>query len=244
MCVISNNKNKVMKNISFLLLLFSVLFSCTELDNYDEPDARLNGEVIDKVTGEPLSTEQPQGFRIRYREVSEKYPDAQNYYFWGKADGSFNNSKMFAATYEVTPVEGPFMTPTPEIVTVEGTTTVRFEVTPYLSISADRIDFNASAKSLHVEFNVSRPQGSDANPTFVFVALTWNPNVSYNAVGTTGSGLLTRKNITTDDLDKTLSFDIDLSSLTPNHIWYVRMGCGSNKNSSRFNYSKTHTFEY
>ena len=215
-----NIKLTIMKNMLLFLLFALILSSCSELDNYAEPDSRLTGEVIDK------------------------YPDAQNYYFWGKADGTFNNSKMFAATYEVTPVEGPFITPKSEIITVKGTATVRFEVIPYLVISADKVEYSTETKVLHVKFKVSRPQGSNANPTFAFVALTWNPNVSYNTVGTTGSGLLSKKNITSAELDDILSFDIDISSLTPNHTWYVRMGCGSDKNSSRFNYSNVHMFEY
>ena len=239
-----NIKLTIMKNMLLFLLFALILSSCSELDNYAEPDSRLTGEVIDIMTGEPLCTEQPQGFRIRYREISDKYPDAQNYYFWGKADGTFNNSKMFAATYEVTPVEGPFITPKSEIITVKGTATVRFEVIPYLVISADKVEYSTETKVLHVKFKVSRPQGSNANPTFAFVALTWNPNVSYNTVGTTGSGLLSKKNITSAELDDILSLDIDISSLTPNHTWYVRMGCGSDKNSSRFNYSNVHMFEY
>lgn len=234
----------IMKKLLSILVVVFAFFSCSELDNYSEPDARLTGEIIDKITGELLRTEQPQGFRIRYKEISDKYPNAQNYYFWGKADGTFNNSKMFPGTYEVTPVEGAFMTPEPEIVSVKGTASVKFEVIPYLVIKEEKIEFNAATKRMYVEFKVSKPQESTANPTFVFVALTWNPNVSYNTAGTTGSGLLVRKDITNRELDTILSFDIDLSSLTPNHTWYLKIGCGSDKNSSRFNYSELHEFDY
>lgn len=239
-----NIKRMIMKKMLFIISIVFVFFSCSELDNYSEPDARLTGEVIDKMTGELLRTEQPQGFRIRYKEISDKYPNAQNYYFWGKADGTFNNSKMFAATYEVTPVEGAFMTPEPEVISVKGTATIKFEVIPYLVINDEKITFDAATKKMHVEFKVSKPQESDASPTFVFVALTWNPNVSYNTVGTTGSGSLSRKDITNNELDTIISFDIDLSSLTPGHTWYLRIGCGSDKNSSRFNYSNIHSFKY
>jgi len=233
-----------MKKYIWIVFITLLWVGCDELDNYDEPNATLTGQIVDVATGKPLKSEQPNGYRIRYREIADKYPNAQYYYFWGKADGTFNNSKMFAAQYEIMPVEGPFVTPEPKIVTIKGKAEVQFEVIPYLVISEDEISLDATSKTLQVTFKVSKPVDSPANPSTAFVALTWNPNVSYNTFGATGSGIRTTRTVSADDLGSTLSFNIDISSLTPNHKWYVVMGCSSSNNTSRFNYSDVHTFEY
>ena len=96
--------------ISIAYLLTAILFFSCEIDNYDAPDGTLTGRIIDAVTGTPISTEQPNGFRIRYEEISWS-DNATAQFFWGKADGTFNNTKLFAGRYRVTPVEGAFLTP-------------------------------------------------------------------------------------------------------------------------------------
>lgn len=232
-----------MKKIIFITAAFCVFFvSCGKIDNYDAPSATLSGQVIDKVTGKPILTDQPNGFRVRYKELSEVYPNAQNYYFWGKADGTFNNSKLFKGQYEVCPVEGAFITPEAKRVEIPGNVT--FEVTPYLSITQDKVTFNASSKTLSVSFNVSRPSGSNASPKTAIVAVSWNPAVGYFVHGTDGTGVLETRNISEADLDSSLSFEIDMSALPSGHEWYVRMGCSSSLDPSRYNYSDIHSFTY
>ena len=240
-----------MKKILFILPAVFVLFSCTKWDNYAEPAAALEGTVIDLATGQPLRTEQPNGFRVRYKEIAEEYPSAQYYYFQGKADGTFKNTKMFAATYELTPVEGAFITPAPQTVTLKDGTnpSVTFSVTPYLTISSDKISVNTSTKTLHAEFKISQPSGSSAVPKQAFVSVTWNPNVSYYTYGTGNNKMVANggrmtKNVGAADLDTVISFDIDMTDMTPGHTWYVRMGRTSDKNANRANFSDIFTFEY
>ena len=128
-------KSKYILSIFFIAI--SVIFvSCLEIDNYEAPDGTLSGSVIDKITNNPIVTEQPQGFRIKYNEIS--WSDAPiSQYFWGKADGTFNNTRLFAGKYEVTPVEGAFITPDPQTVDITSgnVTTVNFTVLPYISFS-------------------------------------------------------------------------------------------------------------
>ena len=51
-----------MKKISLILAIFPLLMtSCFELDNYDAPDAGIDGTLIDIETGSPVYTEQPDG---------------------------------------------------------------------------------------------------------------------------------------------------------------------------------------
>ncbi|MDR1331235.1 MAG: DUF3823 domain-containing protein, partial [Tannerella sp.] len=136
-------------------ILAAGLASC-ETDNYDGPDCTLEGRVIDTVTGRPLLTEQPDGFRIRYDETSwGDNPVAQ--YFWARADGTFTNTRLFAGTYSVTPVEGAFVTPAAQTVTMQpgATTSVEFTVTPYISFR-DVAIAPAGPTSVRVTFTLSR----------------------------------------------------------------------------------------
>jgi hypothetical protein len=132
--------------IKKIILLFSVILSLSacQIDNYETPDAILNGRIIDDVTNKQLLTEQPNGFEIRNKEISWSAMDVQvdnpeqyAQYFWGKADGSFRNTKMFAGTYQITPYNGPFHLA--EMQTVELSpgkeTDLTFHVTPYVSFS-------------------------------------------------------------------------------------------------------------
>ena len=67
------------KNILFVLLTV-LLSSCFELDNYDAPNAGINGSLIDSETGEVVYTEQPDGCRIKLLDLG--YKDPTPLYFW------------------------------------------------------------------------------------------------------------------------------------------------------------------
>jgi hypothetical protein len=80
-------------------LLTVLLSSCFELDNYDAPNAGINGSLIDNETGEVVYTEQPDGCRIKLLDLG--YKDPTPLYFWAKADGTFRNVALFSGEYKV-----------------------------------------------------------------------------------------------------------------------------------------------
>ena len=99
------------KNILFELLTV-LLSSSFELDNYDAPNAGINGSLIDSETGEVVYTEQPDGCRIKLLDLG--YKDPTPLYFWAKANGTFRNVALFEGDYKVSPIEGPFFPVTEE----------------------------------------------------------------------------------------------------------------------------------
>lgn len=128
-----------MKYIQYFAVLLLLCTSCLN-DNYDGPNANFHGNILDAETGKPVPSEQPNGFQIRFTEVSWG-PNAQSQSFWGKNDGSFNWDYLFGyeeskysgspykvATYSVEPFDGAF-----EL--VDGKKII--EVTPGASISVD-----------------------------------------------------------------------------------------------------------
>lgn len=126
-----------------MMLLVS---SCMEIDNWDEPETRVQGQIIDSYTGENIRSSQGE-WGIRIWERSWEETDANHQTLAVKQDGSYNNSKLFKGTYDMLPYGGPFW-PVDTVKDVEfsGMTEQDFEVTPYLQL----IDFETSLDGLEL----------------------------------------------------------------------------------------------
>lgn len=221
--------------ISFLSLSL-MLVSCSEIDNYSEPEETLTGKLIDKVTGETLITEQPNGFRVRLTEISWSYTP-QPEYFWGKSDGTFKNTKIFAGTYEVTPVEGAFFDVEPRSVEIKGKVDLTFEVIPFLSVDVVKVE-RPTAETIEVSYKINRSQvGDKILDSRVFVST--NPNVGSNIVDASLSPLRDLSTINDEEiLSKTYVEKIE--GINPNKTYYVKIGARTNNANKRYNFSKTY----
>ncbi len=117
-----------------------------EIDNYDEPQETLWGEVVDAATGERVLTDQgSEGIRVRLTELSWGDNVEHNPDFYAMPDGTFQNTKVFKGHYYVR-IDGPFIPlvrETPDGVLladdckeidIKGTTKVKFEVQPFLKV--------------------------------------------------------------------------------------------------------------
>jgi hypothetical protein len=230
-------KSKILISI-FCIATVAILVSCTKIDNYDAPDGTLTGSVIDNVTGKAIITQQPEGFRIKYDEISwSATPIAQ--YFWGKADGTFNNTKLFAGKYNVTPVEGAFVTPDPQTIDITsgGITTVKFTVTPYISFTGVSIAKNGT--NVTATFTLTKNVVSSTPQSYrVFVAqltpyvgtFDFNSSVSSGEVAITNSDMGVSKVVT---LDK----------LVAGKKYYIRIGARCSNPSGRYNFTEIVTIQ-
>lgn len=132
---------KKMRTLLYGLLAISMFYmaSCMEIDNFDMPDAHVTGRLIDKTTGESFITDHGDT-HIRLWEMSySENPSPQSIPV--KFDGTYNNERLFAGTYDMLPHNGPYW-PADTIRGVRigrSTATQNFEVTPYLHIT----DFDA-----------------------------------------------------------------------------------------------------
>ena len=82
--------------------------ACQKGDNYPGPNATINGALVDSLTGEPFQSEQPNGFRMKWTELSYTGGSVQPDYFWGMPDGKFNWNYAFgyeSSRYEIVPIE-------------------------------------------------------------------------------------------------------------------------------------------
>src|ERR1700753_311852 len=135
------------KLIFFSTILFFVIVysSCQKIDNYAAPADTITGSTLDEGTGETVQTEiGGGGTRVKLLEIS--YDSAPvPYYFQSMQDGTFNNTKVFGATYKVS-VEGPFVpivqtdntghvtSDSSQTVTLKNSATLHFNVQPYLRV--------------------------------------------------------------------------------------------------------------
>jgi hypothetical protein len=222
---------KKIRILSIAYLFATVLFFSCEIDNYDAPDGTLTGRIIDAVSGNPVSTEQPNGFRIRYEEISwSDNPTAQ--FFWGKADGTFNNTKLFAGRYRVTPVEGAFVTPDPKEVDVSSkkTASVEFTVTPYISFS--NVSIAREGNTVRATFTLSRNVAAAALQDYRVFATGATPYVGIE---------LFDNDISAGPVDISESdLGVPISVLLPENFvsgktYYIRVGARCQNPSSRYN---------
>ncbi len=131
-----------------LAALMMSMSSCSlfEIDNYDEPEETIWGEVVDVATGERVLTDQgSEGIRVRMTELSWGENADHNPDFYAMPDGTFQNTKVFGGHYYVR-VDGPFIPivrETPDGVLladegqeiyIKGTAKVKFEVQPFLKV--------------------------------------------------------------------------------------------------------------
>ncbi len=122
--------------VAGVLLLAGV--SCMEIDNFDAPDSKIEGTIIDKTTGKPFITDHGTS-SIRIWEVSySTNPTPQD--LGVRQDGTYANTKLFAGTYDMLPRSGAWWPcDTTYNVKIGPKGTVQnFEVTPYTHV----VDFD------------------------------------------------------------------------------------------------------
>lgn len=221
---------------SIALLFFAIVSSCSKTDTYPAPSETLMGSVIDSVTGQPIRTEQPDGIRIRMLESSWS-DNPIPWYFWVKNDGTFSNTKVFAATYNITPIDGPFFPIEGKSVEVKGgVTKVDFVVVPFLNV-------NIVGKTTQVDtvvdlkYTISRPRAAfKITDARVFVSST--PYVSNGSFDNHLSSPVIDLTGTPDDDILATTYSATITGLSRGRTYYVRVGARSDDNvSKRYNYS-------
>jgi hypothetical protein len=206
--------------------------SC-EVDNYSGPDGTLTGSVIDAITGQPILTEQPNGYRIKYKEISWS-ETATDQYLWGKPDGTFSHTKFFAGAYEMSAVEGAF--PASDVQTVEikpgGAATVHFTVTPYISFSNVSI-VKEGASSVKVTFTITRNISGAALQDYRIFASSRTPHIGANTGGSENNVSQAATPLTEADLGVPIAVTLD--NYEAGKTYYIRVGARCANPSNRYN---------
>jgi len=236
---------------SALCLAIAITSSCSKVDNYPAPSDTLTGSTIDEATGKTLQTEVGGGgTRVKLLETSYS-ANPVPIYFQSKQDGTFNNTKVFAATYKVS-VEGPFVpivqtdnsgtvvSDSSQTVVLKGSATVNFKVQPFLRIEWVGTPVVNADKSVTVQVKITRGTNIpayqlDVTNINLYVSNTqydgsnnYDPRystlTSYN--GSTGTALL----------GQTISITTTGGAL-PDQDVYFRVGARINAGLNQYNYT-------
>jgi len=161
-----------MKKILCLWLGVTLLSlpSCFKLDNWDAPDCTFKGTVYDEYTGKPILASQ-NDWQIRIWERSWKGHEGGAVSYQElriKQDGTYQNTKLFAGTYDMLPYNGSFW-PVEMLTNVElkSETVQDFTVAPYVRIvDFTQVAFWDEAKSrydLRLRCKVQVPKDAGGN---------------------------------------------------------------------------------
>ncbi len=209
--------------------------SCKKSDNYSGPDAGIIGSVIDSITKKPIQTEQSAagGITLRFWEQDPKYKGLANQLdYIVKADGSFEHSKIFSGVYRAIPNIGPFITIKDTLtLTVNGTTTVNFTVTPYLAVTASATPGPAGSVTVKYKLIKGVPTAK-IQEARAFASLS--PNVSIPVSEKSVTRALTA---TPDATIEATEYTEVLSGLPSGQTFYVRVAARTASNA-RYNYSE------
>lgn len=178
--------NKTIKILSLALLSLGAV-AC-EIDNYQAPDATLEGKFIDKVTGKNMELAHGTGnMSIRIMETSYAHGDetvvVQPQSLNVQQDGTFKNTKLFAGTYEMWPFESCCYEGenAKQVVNLTSgkTTNLVFEVTPYFEVEWVDEPWQDEKGYVHATFKFTRnpvPDDSytpaDAEKAQMFISTT------------------------------------------------------------------------
>lgn len=230
-----------MKKIIFYIMIALFAGSC-EIDNYDDPNASVRGILTD-VNGIGLQIEQgSSSVRIKMEELSWSSTPIP-FYLNFKMDGTYNNSKVFAARYAMTPVEGPFYPVMADTVDVIGNTTHNFKVTPYLNVSWVGEPTVDADKLITAKFKFTRnasPDAGVATPNLLdyqlFISTTkfvGNNNADLNLVA---SAVTATNQMENQELSITTKTAVKYAT-----TYYIRVGVRVNDSFKKYNYTDVKT---
>lgn len=251
---ILNIKNIMMKRNLYCLLLSSIMIvymtSCMEIDNFDEPDARVSGRLIDATTGENYLTDQGET-HIRIWEMSySTNPTPQDLAV--KSDGTYNNEKLFRGTYDMIPYNGSYW-PIEDAVRVgigKKGAVQDFTVTPYLKIKDFNVELggidpsDSDFRLLKLSCRLFAPITSDLPMVMeVWPFLSLNQFCgNANRIDYYDKDRITiRKSwdqigdMTSGEGRQTYTITV---SVKPGYTYNVRMGANVNDTHKKFNYSE------
>ncbi|MBF0647389.1 DUF3823 domain-containing protein [Dysgonomonas sp. GY75] len=232
------------KLIYITTLILSVLFVSCSLDNYDTPDARVKGAIVDLATKgagqeKTIPVQTVNGAKIALYE--EGY--AQPIYFSIKGDGTFEGDMIFSGNYKLVP-QGPFFVTSEDTIrtSIPAAGDIKFYLEPFLRIRINDAYLNFSGNDLTVKFVISKSSNPNTGRLSIYRVVWANtPLLDKNTQVTTIDGSRNFKEVSVsagneaDSLDKELS--VTVSGVDPNKPVYVRIAaCVAG--TTHYNYSE------
>ena len=227
--------------------------SCTKIDNYKGPDQTLQGTIIDAGTGLKLQSEvsgdNGSGTRIKLLETSWS-SNPTPLYLATKQDGTYINTKVFAATYNIS-AEGAFVplvqtgaNPVDKSQNVEvkgGTTTVNFSVEPFLRVEWVGDPVLNSNGTITAQCKITRGTANPAfqnNITDVTLFINSSPYVGNNIYDARYVAKITYSGSAANAILGTTLTLTTTGGALPKKDYYLRVGARTNYGLKQYNYNE------
>ena len=237
-----------MKKITYLFLgmVLVSLSSCYKSDNWAAPDVQISGNIIDSYTGKPLLSSQADwSIRIWERSWKESVPVNQSIPV--KQDGSYNNSKLFAGTYDMLPYGGPFW-PTDTVKNVVfggggGKGSQDFTVTPYLQLTDFEATLSGTDLTLKIRLKapkrVGLPNLVEIKPYLSLTSFVGESNY-INIPEYNNKRIQINKPWLTEvgDIESSKIYTIGPLPVKSGYTYNVRVGANVNDANRKYNYSE------
>lgn len=256
-------KRRLLYRLSVIVgtaLMFSSCF--TDVDNYEAPSSAMRGNVKDKTTGKNILTS-TDDFQIRIWETS-----------WGdavspqdipvKQDGTYQDIRLFDATYAMQPFNGPFWpAERTEGHVLKGSLDYDFEVTPYLQITDLKWEVITTTKdngtkvdTLHMSCKLKAPITKDLpNVREIKPFISWTPSCGASA----NIGEISEQNNNANKIELNRTW-ADMGDMTTGighdtyrfklgliknsgYTYRARIGANVNDASQKYNYSEIIEFK-
>lgn len=217
--------------------------SCMKIDNFSEPDASVSGAIVDVTTGKNMMFDQGDThIRIWERSYSTN-PTYQDLAV--KADGTYTNTKLFAGTYDMQPIDGAYWPcdVTYNVKIGKKGAVANFEVTPYLHVIDFQQELNGTELTLscklHAPVVENLPQVVEIRP---FLSLNEHCGAAnhINYYYTDNYRVNIRKlwnKIGDADGNGLETYSIKMT-VKPGYTYWCRMGVQVNNTYKNWNYSE------
>lgn len=216
-------------------MLIAVM-SCVKKDNYDGPDASLEGNLIDQGSKNNIQTATG-NVTIRLEQLSwSETPVPQDIPV--KMDGTYNNSKLFKGHYRVSIKGGAFWAVPPVEMDIDKGTHYDFNLTPYLYIT--NFTYKLDSTTLTLRFNMDAPMAGIPSVTeiqpYVNTTEMVGPGASIRDFSDVYKISVNKEWADMSPADKSPEFTI--TNLLHGRTFYVRVGVRFNNDDKSSNLSE------
>ncbi|OKL42055.1 DUF3823 domain-containing protein [Pontibacter flavimaris] len=224
---------KSIKTLSIALLSLFLLGGCelNELDNYEGPNASINGGIYDQETGELIQQDIINGMQIEYTEHGYDNPQIQ--YVVVKNDGTYRNNLMFAGTYTIRPVRGNFVPVESEEIVVKGNTVKNFEVQPYIRVR--NVQIEKQGNKVVATFNLDQTVTNKVSRIGLFAHQEPTVGAPLNAVASVVNFNQVSNDVTQYRLE--INLEANSGNLKPGNKYYFRVGALIDAPEAKYNYA-------
>ncbi len=224
----------IIRTASSLALAAFLAAGCS-LDNFDGPDAAIEGAFYDDETGELVQQDIVGGTKIRYEENGWDNPEQQTMVV--KNDGTYRNSKMFSGTYDFYFQECNFIPPVRLIghEIKKGENRLDFKVQPYIRIKGAviRREGNKIVAKFHIQPTVS---GYQVESVGLFAHSDYAVGAELSTVKVQAGVNAVVEGIQSYTLE--IDLDSNASALKAGHSYYFRVGAKIKTAGAKYNYAQ------